>query len=127
MPSEENVAGVESAAASLNETVPGPLTKARFTYMRGEPDYDVQTAYRMHCGKDEFRYIGKVVRWYYSTQAPGPIVYASNGNTVSLSYGARPCMTLPDEFPDDIDYAWYMGKADAMLKDVGYYTLTGVK
>lgn len=69
-------------------------------------------------------YLGKVVRWYYSTQAPGPIVYATNCNTVSLSYGARPCMTLPDAFPDDIDYQWYVDKAEAMLRDLGYYTLT---
>ena len=68
--------------------------------------------------------LGKVVRWYYSTQAPGPIVYASNGNTVSLSYGARPCMNLPEQFPDDIDYAWYTSKAEAMLKDIGFYALT---
>ncbi len=68
-------------------------------------------------------YLGKVVRWYYSMQAPGPIVYATNGNTVSLSYGARPCMTLPDEFPIDIDFDWYVTKADGMLRDVGYYTL----
>ena len=64
-------------------------------------------------------YLGKVVRWYYGTQAPGPIVYATNGNTVSLSYGAQPCMTLPDEFPDDIDYAWYINKANQILVDIG--------
>jgi hypothetical protein len=66
-------------------------------------------------------YLGKVVRWYYGTRSPGPIVYASNGNTVSLSYGARPCMTLPDEFPDDINYDWYIHKADDILKDIGFY------
>lgn len=69
-------------------------------------------------------YLGKVVRWYYSTQAPGPIVYATNGNTVSLSYGAQPCMTLPDDFPLDVDFAWYIEKAEAMLRDIGFYTLT---
>jgi hypothetical protein len=68
-------------------------------------------------------YLGKVVRWYYGTNSPGPIVYASNGNTVSLSYGAQPCMDLPDEFPVDIDYDWYIKKADNMLHDLGYYTL----
>ena len=96
-------------------------------WRKGDSVTDAATAYQSCFAPQTPEYLGKVVRWYYSTQAPGPIVYASNGNTVSLSYGARPCMTLPDEFPDDIDYAWYMGKADAMLKDVGYYTLTGVK
>jgi len=28
-------------------------------------------------------------------------------------------MTLPDEFPDDIDYAWYVSKAEAILRDLG--------
>jgi hypothetical protein len=64
-------------------------------------------------------YLGKVVRWYYGTRSPGPIVYATNGNTVSLSYGATPCMTLPDAFPDDIDYEWYINKAKNILLDIG--------
>lgn len=82
-------------------------------------------AYRLCFQPQRPEYLGKVVRWYYSTQAPGPIVYATNGNTVSLSYGARPCMTLPDEFPNDIDFEWYINKAEGMLRDVGYYTLNG--
>lgn len=81
---------------------------------------DATTAYGACFAPQREEYLGKVVRWYYSTQAPGPIVYASNGNTVSLSYGARPCMTLPTELPDDIDYTWYIAKAESMLKDVGY-------
>lgn len=80
-------------------------------------------AYRACFAEQTPEYLGKVVRWYYGTRSPGPIVYATNGNNVSLSYGARPCMTLPDEFPDDVDYAWYVAKADSMLKDVGYYKL----
>lgn len=64
-------------------------------------------------------YMGKVIRFYYSTQAPGAIVYASNGNQVSLSYGAKPCMTLPDEFPADIDYEWYLQNCESILRDVG--------
>lgn len=66
-------------------------------------------------------YLGKVVRWYYGTNSPGSIIYNSNANTVSLSYGAQPCMTLPDEFPSDIDYGWYVENCEAILKDVGYY------
>ena len=65
-------------------------------------------------------YLGKVVRWYYSTQAPGPIVYANNGNTVGGSWGAKPCMTLPDEFPDDIDYNWYISYSNSILDGVNY-------
>lgn len=65
-------------------------------------------------------YLGKVVRWYYSTQAPGPIVYAARNAVVSLSYGAQPCMTLPDAVPADIDYAWYIEKSRSILDDVGF-------
>lgn len=88
-------------------------------WRKGEILADPTTAYQA-CFKPQMpEYLGKVVRWYYSTQAPGPIVYASNGNNVSLSYGARPCMTLPDEFPSDIDYAWYIKKSYDILVDVG--------
>ena len=99
-------------------------TKEGRKWRKGDSVTDAATAYQSCFTQQTPEYLGKVVRWYYSTQAPGPIVYASNGNTVSLSYGARPCMTLPDELPDDIDYAWYVGKAEAILKDVGFYTLT---
>jgi hypothetical protein len=67
--------------------------------------------------------LGKTVRWYYSTQAPGPIVYARNGNNVGGSYGARPCMVLPSTLPDDIDHAWYVRTAEQMLVDIGFYVL----
>lgn len=93
-------------------------------WRKGDALTDATTAYQTCFAPQTPEYLGKVVRWYYSTQAPGPIVYASNGNTVSLSYGSRPCMTLPDAFPNDVDYAWYVAKAEAMLKDLGYYTLT---
>jgi hypothetical protein len=69
-------------------------------------------------------YLGKVIRWYYGRNSPGPILYSTNGNLVGGSYGARPCMTLPDQFPDDIDYDWYMAKSEAILRDVGYKPLT---
>jgi hypothetical protein len=92
-------------------------------WRRGDIVVDRSSAYQMCFEAQRPEYLGKVVRWYYGTNSPGPIVYASNGNTVSLSYGATPCMTLPDEFPSDIDYAWYIQKADDMLRDLGYYDL----
>lgn len=82
-------------------------------------EYLAGQAYELCFAPQRPEYLGKVVRWYYGTRSPGPIVYASNGNTVSLSYGAQPCMTLPDEFPDDIDYQWYVDKANAILVDIG--------
>jgi hypothetical protein len=99
-------------------------TKEGRKWRRGDMLAPAATAYAACFQPQTPEYLGKVVRWYYGTRSPCPIVYASNGNTVSLSYGARPCMTLPDEFPDDVDYAWYVGKAENMLRDVGYYQLT---
>jgi len=64
-------------------------------------------------------WIGKVVRYYYSVESPGPLTYVSNGNRVPKSDGAMPCMTLPDELPGDIDYEFYEREAYAILDDCG--------
>ena len=65
------------------------------------------------------QYLGKVCRWYYAAGESGTINYKSNGNTVPRTEGAKPCMRLPDELPDDIDYQWYIREANDMLMDVG--------
>lgn len=62
--------------------------------------------------------IGKVVRWYYSTQGSS-MSYTSNGNQVPKSQGAMPLMSISDEFPDDVDYAKYEAEAEEMLFSVG--------
>ena len=97
----------------------GGWVKEGRKWRNGDLLSDAFTAYASCFKPQRPEYLGKVVRWYYSTQAPGPIVYATNGNTVSLSYGARPCMVLPDEFPVDIDYDWYIKKAESILVDIG--------
>lgn len=89
-------------------------------WQRNGKTQDASTAYALCFPVQRPEYLGKVVRWYYSTQAPGPIVYAKRNAIVSLSYGARPCMTLPDDFPTDIDYDWYMKKCLTILNDIGY-------
>jgi len=66
-------------------------------------------------------FLGKSIRWYYSTLCSGVIMYASNGNAVAETEGAQPCMTLPDSLPSDIDYDWYIEKAKSMLASVGYF------
>lgn len=63
--------------------------------------------------------IGKNVRYYYADDNPGPLLYATNGNRVPDSDGAEPCMVLPDELPDNIDYARYVREAYAILDDMG--------
>ena len=85
-----------------------------------ETEYTASEAYAMCFDVQRKEYLGKVVRWYYSTQAPGHIEYATNGNLVSNSEGAKPCMTLPDELPTDIDYAWYVKSAQDILTEIGY-------
>jgi len=98
-------------------------SKAGRKWQRGDIITDPRSAYISCFAPQRPEYLGKVVRWYYGTNSPGAIVYASNGNTVGMSYGATPCMELPNDLPLDIDYAWYITKADGMLRDLGYYDL----
>lgn len=79
-----------------------------------------QEAYLQTFAPPRLENVGKVVRWYYSTQAPGTIIYATTGKTVSNSEGAKPCMILPDSIPSDIDYAYYINKAKEMLDATGW-------
>jgi len=65
-------------------------------------------------------YLGKAVRFYYSTNSPGPIRRKKNGAVVGDSTGSLALMTLPQEMPMDIDYDWYISRAKRILKDVGY-------
>jgi hypothetical protein len=62
--------------------------------------------------------LGKVVRWYMSTDGE-PIRYISNDNKVAGSDGAKPLMDLPDTLPGDIDYDLYIVKAEKLIKDLG--------
>ncbi len=64
-------------------------------------------------------YLGKAVRWYYAKGETRHIAYATNGNKVARSDGARPLMELPEALPADIDYQWYTAEAMSILSDVG--------
>jgi len=63
--------------------------------------------------------VGKAIRWYYSTQEFGSIHYATNGNTVPRSEGARPLMDLPERFPFDLDFEWYIRECEEILMSLG--------
>lgn len=63
-------------------------------------------------------FLGKAIRWYYSTTTGGEIVYAASGNKVPKSDGARPCMDLPAAFPDDVDFARYEAEAVEILREI---------
>ncbi len=70
-------------------------------------------------GEKNGLYFGKVVRWYYPKGEAGYISYVGSGNKVGKTDGARPLMDLPKEFPDDVNYEWYINEAVEMLYDCG--------
>jgi hypothetical protein len=64
-------------------------------------------------------YVGKMVRWYYSTDGAS-INYKTNGNLVpKTGDGVVPMMDITDELPKDLNYQWYIDEAIEMLKDLG--------
>jgi ribosomal protein S16 len=70
------------------------------------------------CGE----YLGKVVRWYQSTDKTlEPLKYVKNGNKVPKTDGARACMRIDPEgqHPADLDYNWYLCEALRIAKAVG--------
>ena len=73
-------------------------------------------------GQQNGVYLGKVVRWYQSTDASNePIKYATNGNKVPKTEGAKACMTMLDKttHPVDLDYDWYNKEAIKIAIAVG--------
>lgn len=66
-------------------------------------------------------FLGKAVRWYYAKGEAGAITYKSTGYTVARSDGGKPLMTLPDEFPSDVDHGWYIHEAESILSDIGHH------
>lgn len=67
-------------------------------------------------------YLGKAVRFYYAKGVKGTINYQSNGNTVPRTEGAKPIMDLPDVFPGDVNYEWYVQECVELLKQLGLKT-----
>lgn len=70
-------------------------------------------------------YVGKVIRWYYAKDTVGTINYIETNNKVPDSDGAKLCMDLPDQFPNDINYAWYLNKTIEILEDIAYLPKKG--
>jgi hypothetical protein len=64
-------------------------------------------------------YLGRVVRWYQTKEQLPPITYASNGNKVAKTDGARACMRLPKNIPEDLNYDWYSQAIMRTIKDIG--------
>jgi DNA polymerase elongation subunit (family B) len=64
-------------------------------------------------------YLGKAIRWYYASDSTAPLTYKINGNKVPSTDGACALMQLPDEWPSNLDYRWYVEKSKAMLLEMG--------
>jgi hypothetical protein len=73
------------------------------------------------------KYLGKVVRFYYSNC--GSNIYykvankTGNFNKVPLSDNAMPAMVLSDNLPGDIDYKRYESEAYKILENIGYLNI----
>lgn len=66
-------------------------------------------------------FLGKAVRWYYAKGCENnELIYAKNGNRVPRSDGCKPLMELPQEFPEDMNYDWYIKETEKMLSLMGY-------
>lgn len=67
-------------------------------------------------------YLGKVVRWYSSTdRSLPPLTYRTNGNKVPKTDGVRACMVINKSagHPPDLDYEWYRKEAVKIAINVG--------
>lgn len=80
-----------------------------------EEDYERSIA----DAKTGWEYLGKTVRWYHSTDPLGSIRTPSGG-LVATTEGCSPCMILPDELPEDLNFEWYVAEAETLLKLIGY-------
>lgn len=94
------------------ETIRACKDVTRFTSMRAVTGGAVYLATQT--------YLGKVIRWYYATGEQHEIIYAKNGNKVARTDGAKPCMDLPKEFPNDVNYDWYIEETYKILEEIGY-------
>lgn len=66
------------------------------------------------------KYLGKIVRWYWSTEG-APILSIKKGDKVATSDGAYPAMTLPETLPPTLDYARYEKAAVEALAGLGTF------
>lgn len=73
-------------------------------------------------------FLGKTVRWYFSTTSDDHLYTMPKtnehgklvrGSKIAGSEKARPCMTLPETFPEDVDYSHYIADAVKMLSTLG--------
>lgn len=64
--------------------------------------------------------LGKVIRWYYSSEPQDEILIINTGGRVGKTGGGKPMMELEDQIPADIAYDVYIEKAEKMLEKLAY-------
>jgi len=68
--------------------------------------------------KDEL--VGSTCRWYVGRKRGSKLYYYKTGNSVPFSDSAILVNKLPRDFPtDNIDYDWYISRAESMLSNLG--------
>lgn len=87
-------------------------------YCYAELDF-VYEDIRVSLSNSNYTYLGKVVRWYYSTDARPPLRYKTNGNKVADSDNSKEMMDLVEGIPVDIDFERYRNIAVNILIDIG--------
>lgn len=71
--------------------------------------------------------LGRAIRWYHSVDSLECIFYSDKapatvrGKKVGSSDGVIPLLQLPSQFPRDIDYDWYIERAEEILEKIGVY------
>ncbi|UUV44538.1 DNA polymerase [Rhodobacter phage RcMotherGoose] len=66
-------------------------------------------------------YLGKVVRWYYAEGDMTAIHYVGSGNKVPTSEGGSPIMDMPQHFPNDVNFSWYIKETAKILTEIGCF------
>lgn len=108
----ESVAAYIASSAPIEETIRSCTDITKFITVRRVTGGAV---WREHL-------LGKAIRFYHSSDVPADvcIAYVKNGNKVSKSDGCRPIMDLPEQFPGDIDFGYYIAEAHKLLDGVGH-------
>lgn len=116
----EAVEALLTNGVQLHETIRNCRDIRKFVTVRRVKGGAVKVWEKTDTTPESYEFLGKSIRWYYAHSTSGEIVYASNGNKVPKSDGAKPMMDLPSQFPDDIDYDRYERDAERILVDIGY-------
>lgn len=108
---------IEAVVALLRDGT--PLEKT----IRGSLDIRKFVSVRNVTGgaKSGKEYLGKAIRWYYSTDSGCSVInYQNSGYKVPKSDRSKPLMELPSDFPFDVNHEWYIAEAKSTLHQIGY-------